>query len=139
MNILLTWNSAVPKWNLLTSCAARISVSKVLAIHPYTWKSRHVRDLLLLVHHKRLCLLLRLNRSFVSPGQDSNANNELIEDECMDQPCCSYSSAAEIHSAASIMPNYDIGLVATEAVIPDEFSASNGSLEHPTVRLSRIT
>ena len=30
----------------------------------------------------------------VHPGQDSNANNELIEDECMDQPCCSYSSAA---------------------------------------------
>ena len=36
------------------------------AIHLYMWKSRHVRELLLLVHHKRLCLLLPgLNRSFV--------------------------------------------------------------------------
>ena len=52
----------------------------------------------------------------VHPGQDSNANNELIEDECIDQPCCSYSSAAEIHGAASVMPNDDIGLVATGAV-----------------------
>ena len=52
----------------------------------------------------------------VHPGQDSNANNELIEDECTDQPCCSYSSAAEIHGAASVTPNDDIGLVATGGV-----------------------
>lgn len=58
----------------------------------------------------------------VYPGQNSNANNELIEDECVDH--CSYSSAAETHSAASVTPNlnHDIGLVATEAVIPNEIN-----------------